>query len=320
MNNPKISVIVPVYNVERYLRKCLDSIIAQTFSDWECICVDDGSPDNSGKILDEYAAKDKRFVIIHKENGGVSSARNAGLDMARGEYITFCDSDDWIDPATYYTAYMQAKAKHADIVQWDYDRIGTSQLFYDHQSLPENFSITSNAEFPWYFGMCFLRLYRNEIFIKYHLRFPRGIAWGEDTYISYLSLALAEKVIFIEHKFYHYFWNESSAVLTLNSQKLSDRVKVLKLMDEFCLNNKLMILNKIILKEKIATKFYFLLYYTPARYNDFLNTFPEVNNKWMYMTKKQKLIFFAIQHHLKIILDLFFYFYKKEKHINNFDE
>ena len=120
MNNPKISVIVPVYNVERYLRKCLDSIIAQTFSDWECICVDDGSPDNSGKILDEYAAKDKRFVIIHKENGGVSSARNAGLDMARGEYITFCDSDDWIEKETYEVAYMNAKKNNADIVTWQY--------------------------------------------------------------------------------------------------------------------------------------------------------------------------------------------------------
>lgn len=91
---PKISIIVPVYNVEKYLRCCLDSIVAQTFTDWECICVDDGSPDNSGKILDEYAAKDNRFVIIHKENGGVSSARNVGLDIARGEWISFVDSDD----------------------------------------------------------------------------------------------------------------------------------------------------------------------------------------------------------------------------------
>ena len=92
----KISVIVPVYNVEKYLRRCIDSILAQTFSDFELILVDDGSPDNCGKICDEYAVKDHRVHVIHKENGGVSKARNAALDVATGEYICFCDSDDYL--------------------------------------------------------------------------------------------------------------------------------------------------------------------------------------------------------------------------------
>lgn len=93
---PIISVIVPVYNVEKYLPRCIDSILAQTFTDFELILVDDGSPDNCGAICDEYAAKDKRVRVIHKSNGGVSSARNAGLDAASGEYVTFVDSDDYI--------------------------------------------------------------------------------------------------------------------------------------------------------------------------------------------------------------------------------
>lgn len=97
LSSPKISIIVPVYNVEKYLRHCLDSIRAQTFTDFECICIDDGSSDGSGKILDEYAEKDSRFVVIHKDNGGVSSARNAGLDVARGEWLAFVDSDDWVE-------------------------------------------------------------------------------------------------------------------------------------------------------------------------------------------------------------------------------
>lgn len=113
MNNPKISIIVPVYNVEKYLRRCLDSIVTQTFTDWECICVDDGSPDNSGEILDEYAVKDKLFVIIHKENGGVSSARNAGFDTARGEWISFVDSDDWIERDCF--EYVAGKIDKCDI-------------------------------------------------------------------------------------------------------------------------------------------------------------------------------------------------------------
>ena len=97
----KISVIVPVYNVEQYLPQCLDSIINQTYKNLEIICVDDGSPDNSGKILDEYAKKDKRIKVIHQENQGVSVARNTGLDNATGKYIGFVDPDDWIE-ADYY--------------------------------------------------------------------------------------------------------------------------------------------------------------------------------------------------------------------------
>ena len=95
-----ISVIIPVYNVEKYLRRCLDSVLNQTFSDWQAICVNDGSPDASDKILAEYAARDPRFVVVTKENGGLSDARNAGMEHATGEYIMYLDSDDFIHPQT----------------------------------------------------------------------------------------------------------------------------------------------------------------------------------------------------------------------------
>ena len=111
-----MSIIVPVYNVEDYLRRCLDSIERQTLAAWECICVDDGSPDGCGAILDEYAAKDSRFVAIHQENAGVSVARNAGIDAARAEYIGFVDPDDWIESDTYELALEAARRTGADIV------------------------------------------------------------------------------------------------------------------------------------------------------------------------------------------------------------
>lgn len=98
MNTPTVSVLIPVYNVERYLPRCLDSVLAQTWTDYECIIVDDGSTDNSGSICDEYARKDSRFIVIHKENGGISSARNAAVEMASGEFISFIDSDDYALP------------------------------------------------------------------------------------------------------------------------------------------------------------------------------------------------------------------------------
>src|SRR5690606_27273688 len=99
---PKVSVIIPVYNAEKYLRECIDSVLAQTFDDFELLLINDGSTDGSGKICDEYAQKDARVKVFHKENGGVSSARNLGLDNAKGEWITFIDSDDWIGENYFY--------------------------------------------------------------------------------------------------------------------------------------------------------------------------------------------------------------------------
>lgn len=113
---PELSIIVPVYKVELYLRRCIDSILAQTFRDFELILIDDGSPDNCGAICDEYAAKDSRIIVIHQENQGVSAARNAGLDIACGTYLGFVDSDDWIEPEMYETMINTAKEKQVDVV------------------------------------------------------------------------------------------------------------------------------------------------------------------------------------------------------------
>lgn len=110
----KVSIIVPVYNVEKYIRECLDSIVAQTFTDWECLLIDDGSPDNSGGICDEYADNDCRFKVFHKSNGGVSSARNLGLDNARGEWVTFVDADDMIAP-DFLSALVEPTLKYDDL-------------------------------------------------------------------------------------------------------------------------------------------------------------------------------------------------------------
>lgn len=110
----KVSIIVPIYNVEKYLRECLDSIIAQTFTDWECLLIDDGSPDKCGEICDEYAAKDCRFKVFHKPNGGVSSARNLGLDKACGEWVTFVDADDMIAP-DFLSALVEPTFKYKDL-------------------------------------------------------------------------------------------------------------------------------------------------------------------------------------------------------------
>ena len=114
-----ISVIIPIYNVEAYLDECIASVIAQTYSNLEIILVDDGSPDNCPQMCDEWAAKDSRIRVIHKENGGLSDARNAGIDIATGEYIAFVDSDDWIVPEMYEKMLAALKTENAATCAWN---------------------------------------------------------------------------------------------------------------------------------------------------------------------------------------------------------
>ena len=116
---PKLSVIVPVYNTEKYLRECIDSILAQTFTDFELILVDDGSTDSSGAICDEYAGKDPRIQVIHQENGGVTRARKAAMRVAKGSWVSFIDSDDWIDSAMFDTMLEKSSTSEAQIVICD---------------------------------------------------------------------------------------------------------------------------------------------------------------------------------------------------------
>ena len=131
---PKISIIVPVYNVEQYLAECIESIKDQSLTDIEIILVDDGSPDNSGAICDDYALKDDRIKVIHKKNGGLSSARNAGLEVAIGEYIGFVDSDDWVDGEMYEVLYKNAVENQAEIAACNIAKMGLDGQF-------ENFDI-----------------------------------------------------------------------------------------------------------------------------------------------------------------------------------
>ena len=129
---PKISIIIPIWNIEKYLRGCLNSVKNQTFQDWQAICVDDGSPDKSGEIAEEYAKQDSRFIVVHKENGGLSDARNVGMKYVKSKYVMFLDSDDFIHPQTMEIAYELAEKNKSDIVSFTYDRIYRLWLMLRH--------------------------------------------------------------------------------------------------------------------------------------------------------------------------------------------
>ncbi len=225
-----MSIIVPVYNVEAYLRRCLDSIIAQTIPDWECICVDDGSPDGCGAILDEYAARDARFVVIHKENGGVSTARNAGLDVARGEYIGFVDPDDWIESDTYELALKAARENDADLVQWDmYTRRNKLAV-----AMPSGkFDVLAS---PLYFrGTMCTKLVLRKLICSNRLRFPEDIRIAEDRLFSNMCCLLAQCAFHIDVPLYHYEDNVQSALHSYTVEKFWKQVEPVKRMERFTL-------------------------------------------------------------------------------------
>ena len=140
--NELISVIVPVFKVEAYLAKCIDSIRNQTYSNFELILVDDGSPDGSPKICDDYAAVDDRIQVIHKNNRGLSSARNAGLDVCKGDFICFIDSDDYIKPTYLETLLTLQRKNNADLVICEYDYVEKNGNVYEHRKIPWNKQIT----------------------------------------------------------------------------------------------------------------------------------------------------------------------------------
>ena len=163
----KISVIVPVYKVEPYLRKCVDSILNQTYRNLEVILVDDGSPDNCGAICDEYAATDARVRVIHKPNGGLSDARNAGMDVMTGAYVAFVDSDDWIEPEHIFSLYAQLQ-EYADIAVSDVRRLredGTEMCTFRYQQLED-------PVYESVFGYVWNKLYRSSILDGARFRLP----------------------------------------------------------------------------------------------------------------------------------------------------
>ena len=180
----RLSIIVPVYNVENYLRECIDSILNQQVADMEVILVDDGSPDMCGTICDEYAEKDKRVTVIHKENGGLSSARNAGLDIAQGKYITFVDSDDYLLPNTY-SPNLEYIEEHLDIDCLQFPAIYDERIVYtkNYKRINTERTFAGNEVFlNWWSGKLINHFVWNKIFKREmwnELRFDVG-AFVED--------------------------------------------------------------------------------------------------------------------------------------------
>lgn len=207
MTSPLISIIIPVYNAKRSLNECLNSILKQTFDKWECILVDDGSNDGSAELCDNYASKDRRFRTIHKRNGGVSLARNVGIDSAKGEWITFVDSDDWLEGD--FLSFPSMAQSDSDLLIIDcllrkpdcniiehyvvatYDR-GQIQRIY-HKLMFKQCMLG-----PW------SKFFRRKVIVQNKIKFDQDIRWAEDRLFNLQFLSYCEKIQTVGNGYYVY--------------------------------------------------------------------------------------------------------------------
>ena len=208
-NNISVSIIVPVYNVEQYLERCLDSLINQTLQNIEIICINDGSTDNSLNILKQYIEKDKRIKIINQENRGVSVARNNGIEASQGEYIGFVDSDDYVDLDFFENLYNKEKKEDADIVDTKY---------YKFKKLKNNSQkLVKRSGVYMYYNFCF-NIYRTQFIKDNNIQFPIGIKIAEDSCFELETLLKSNKTVILDKNkksCYYYILRKNSATTNI---------------------------------------------------------------------------------------------------------
>ena len=207
-----VSIIVPVYNAERYLHRCIDSVLAQTYTNFELLLINDGSKDNSGEICDEYAANDSRIHVFHKENGGASAARNYGLDKATGKYICFIDSDDWVDK-DYIESLLPADDEDMVICSFMYD---TKEIFHLFGVVRGKQDIGKDLHlFVDHMAVCSpcCKMMRRDIIVQNNMRFDVNVSAGEDMLFvcDYFSAGL-DKIRTISQPLYHYYVADSGSL------------------------------------------------------------------------------------------------------------
>lgn len=264
-----ISVVVPVYNVENYLKKCIDSIINQTYKKLEIILVDDGSTDSSKEICDEYIKKDGRIKVIHKENGGLSSARNVGIDIANGKYICFIDSDDWIEKSMLEKLINIAKNNNFDIVLCDYfiaydekNQIQKEDIEYKEYSNYEALNKMYDDKLGVSMIIAWNKLYNIHLFDD--IRYPIGKI-HEDEFTTYKLIFKADKICYSNEKLYYYRQQDKSIT---NSKFNKKRLDILQAFEERAYYMKNIVKDEILYK-KTLTEYYGVIikYYFKYREN-----------------------------------------------------
>ena len=235
---PKVSIIVPVYNAEKSIGRCIDSILNQEYTDFELLLMDDGSKDASGAICDEYAAKDARVKVIHKANSGVSDTRNQALDLAGGTYLQFLDADDWITPNATRLLVEAAEQHHCDMVIADFYRVVGERV--SHKGAIEEEGILTKEAFAtqmmenpadFYYGVLWNKLFRREIVEKYKLRMDSAISWCEDFMFNLEYIRHCEVFYALQVPIYYYVKTKGS--LASQGMSISKTIKMKLMVFEY---------------------------------------------------------------------------------------
>lgn len=243
MKNLLISIIIPAYNIAPFIARCLESLLCQTYQSLEIIVVNDGSNDDTGAIIDTYVKKDSRIIAIHKENGGVSSARMAGINVATGNYIGFVDGDDYVEPEMF-----ERLLKNVEIYEADISHCGYQMVFPDGH-IDYYYNTGRKEELNYLQGVCELvrgrfvepglwnKLYRRDIVIG----FEKSVLWdssiriNEDLLMNYILFSKAKKSIYEDIPYYHYILRKGSAATTHTSHnKITDPIRVMRLILKDC--------------------------------------------------------------------------------------
>lgn len=236
--NPVVSIIVPIYNAEKYINRCVDSILHQEYTDYELILVDDGSTDSSGKICDAYASRDPRIRVFHKSNTGVSDTRNYALDRARGVYLQFLDSDDWITPDATKLFVRAATEHQCDLVISDFYRVVGKRI--SHKGDIEEEGILNREAYAahmmenpadFYYGVLWNKLYRRDLVEKYRLRMDAEISWCEDFMFNLEYIRHAESFYILQAPVYYYVKTEGS--LVSQGMSISKTIKMKLMMFDY---------------------------------------------------------------------------------------
>ena len=241
METALISVIIPVYMVENYLDRCVRSVVSQTYRNLEILLIDDGSPDRCGSICDEWAKRDGRIHVIHKKNGGLSDARNTGIDTSKGSYLAFVDSDDSISPDMLHHLYEAIQREHADMSICSYryvDENGSVILKTIHDSPIRNEMLTGEeaiqrlcSPFYWYYVTTWNKLYRADLFSD--IRFPVGKI-REDEFVAHRLLGKCERIVCIPCKEYDYLQRDGSIMSSRGEQSLINCAEAFLDRAEYC--------------------------------------------------------------------------------------
>lgn len=283
---PKVSVIVPVYNAEPYLHRCLDSILNQTFIDFEVILVDDGSTDKSTAICDEYTVKDDRFRVIHQTNSGVSAARQAGLDAATGEYVIHADPDDWVESDWLLCLYEETIRTNADMVICDFERVLKDKVVYYEQkpSSLDRKDVLYDLIKGEISGVCWNKLIRRDCFLKYDVHFQLEMSLWEDLYVMCSLLMQDISISYISKMLYHYDTcsNDSSIIRFRKDDHIRSCM--------FFINTFEPILNDAELDDawyRLKSYVKKRIFLTKGTLFSLKKTFPEINDRYISEKRKQ---------------------------------